>query len=74
MSKTIEIFKTNIKKQYAQFVIQEMQQQFPTCRISIDMDDHDKVLRIENKKGKVEPTQVINLLKKRNFSCEVLHD
>jgi len=74
MTKKIEIFKTNIKKQYAPFVIQEMREHFPTCSISIDMQDRDKVLRVENKKGNVEPTQVINLLKKRNFSCEVLND
>jgi hypothetical protein len=74
MSNKIEIFKTNIKKQYASYVIQEMQEHFPTCRISIDTGDRDKVLRVENKKGNVEPTRVINLLKKRNFHCEVLND
>ena len=42
-------------------------------QISIDLDDKDKVLRVENSKGKVRSSEVIKLLEQRNFRCEVLN-
>lgn len=70
---SIEIFKTDIKsKQYAGYLIREMKELFPDFKISIDLDDHDKVLRVESRKRKVQSTEVINLLNKRNFYCEVM--
>jgi hypothetical protein len=72
--RAIEIFKTNVKgKQKATFLIDEMHEHFPEYNISIDLEDHDKVLRVENKKGKIHAEEVIKLLKKRNFNCEVLN-
>ena len=70
---SIEIFKTNVKsRQYASYLLQEMKQVFPAYNVSIDIEDVDKVLRVESRKEKVKSTEVINLLKKRNFDCEVL--
>lgn len=72
---TIEIFKTNVKsKRKASFLIDEMKELFPGYKISIDLNDTDKVLRVENNKGRIKATEVIELLKRRNFWCEVLND
>ena len=70
---SIEIFKTNVRgKRNALYLVGEMNAVFPGHKISIDLDDRDKVLRVENHKGKVKTTEVIKLLKQRNFHCEVL--
>ncbi len=70
---SIEVFKTNVSgKRNALYLIGEMNAIFPNHKISIDLDDRDKVLRVESKKGKVKTPEVIKLLKQRNFHCEVL--
>jgi hypothetical protein len=70
---TIEIFKTNVKsKRKAIYLLHELKETFPEHRISIDLEDNDKILRVENRKGEVKAAEVINLLKKRNFNCEIL--
>lgn len=70
---SIEIFKTNVRgKRNATYLLGEMRAVFPNHKISIDLDDKDKVLRIESPKSKVKPTEVIQLLNRRNFHCEIL--
>lgn len=71
---SIEIFKTDIKsRQYANYLINEMKELFPDFKISIDLEDNDKVLRVESRKRKIQASEVIRLLRKRNFSCEVMN-
>ncbi len=72
---SIEIFKTNVRgKRHALYLIGEMNGLFPDHKISIDLDDEDKILRVECKKGKVKAKEVIRLLNRRNFHCEVLNN
>jgi hypothetical protein len=71
---SVEIFKTNVNgKRNALYLVGEMNALFPGHKISIDLDDKDKVLRVENRKGKVRSSEVIKLLEQRNFRCEVLN-
>ena len=71
--RSVEIFKTNVRgKRNALYLVGEMNAVFPGHKISIDLDDRDKVLRVESRKGNVKTTEVIKLLKERNFNCEVL--
>lgn len=70
---TIEIFKTNVNnKRNATYLMGEMRALFPNHKVSIDLDDRDKILRVENAKGEVRSTEVIKLLNQRNFHCEIL--
>ena len=72
--KTIEIFKTNVTgKRNALYLIGEMNAVFPNHKISIDLSDKDKVMRIENRKGPVKAKEIIQLLERRNFRCEILN-
>lgn len=72
--KSIEIFKTNITgKRNALYLIGEMNAIFPNHKISIDLTDRDKVLRVENSKGNVKAKEIIKLLERRNFRCEVMN-
>ena len=72
--KSIEIFKTNVSgKRNARYLIGEMNALFPNHKISINLNDSDKVLRIENRKGPVKTKEIMQLLERRNFRCEVLN-
>ena len=71
---SIEIFKTNVRgKRNALYLVGEMNATFPDHKITIDLDDNEKVLRVENPKGKVRSEEIIRLLNRRNFHCEVLN-
>jgi len=73
--RSIEVFKTNVKgRRTASFLVNEMKEVFPGHKVSIDLDDSDKVLRVESSKGEIKASAIINLLEKRNFRCEVLND
>jgi hypothetical protein len=44
----VEIFKTNVQKESDRdYVVTMMQKQFPECKINFDLEDCDKILRIE---------------------------
>lgn len=46
--KVVEIFKTNVQKESDRdYVVTMMQKQFPECKINFDLEDCDKILRIE---------------------------
>lgn len=67
----VEVFKTNIAEaEQAQEIVSALQQYFPDSRVTIDLDDCDKVLRLE---GQVIVTErVINLLQEHNYECCML--
>ncbi|MES2560684.1 MAG: hypothetical protein V4590_13145 [Bacteroidota bacterium] len=68
---TIEVFKTSIETiQSAQAVIQQLNNLFPLLRITIDLDDCDRILRIEGTLVAVHTIiENVNLL---GHSCEML--
>ncbi|WP_125723725.1 hypothetical protein [Flavobacterium ustbae] len=46
--KIVEIFKTNVQKESDRdYVIAVMQNQFPEYQINFDLEDCDKILRVE---------------------------
>ncbi|HEX4045324.1 MAG TPA: hypothetical protein VHZ76_06645 [Gammaproteobacteria bacterium] len=71
---SIEIFKTNVaKKREAKQLVEEMASHFPKYKINFDLEDCDKILRVENKKGSIRTSSIINLLKNKHIECEVLN-
>lgn len=68
---SIELFKTNVNDVVAaEFIIRLLQQTFPGCRITIDLHDCDKVLRLEGlliKAGLVK-----ELVQQNGFICSEL--
>jgi len=71
---TIEVFKTNVvKKREATQLVEEMVTRFPDYKINFDLEDCDKILRVENRKGKIKTDFIINLLKSKHIKCEVLN-
>jgi hypothetical protein len=71
----IEIFKTDIKhKDAKKQVLAAIQQQWPGIVATLDMEDHDRVLRVVGAWAPVPVQEIISLLKNSGFRCEVLND
>lgn len=69
----VEIFKTNIGiAAEAERIIFLLLQQFPGSRTTIDLEDCDKVLRVEG--FGVCAQEIILLVQENGFHCNVLED
>lgn len=71
----VEVFKTNVVLTAdAEFLIKHIQDVFIGYIVNFDLEDCDNILRVENEKGEVEPSPLINLLKEHGFLAKVLPD
>lgn len=69
----IGIFRTNINTDLDKLkVITAIQQEFPTKACSVDIEDCDKVLRIVAQDRPVNESEVIFLLQRMGFQCDIL--
>jgi len=69
----VEVFKTNIKKKYqCQVVTKAVLKYNPHYKINFDLEDCDRVLRIEA--FNIDNNDIISLLGEYGFECEVLPD
>ena len=67
----IEIFKTSIKtKKDAATVIKLIKKILPVAKVNFDLEDCDKILRIEAKEIQVQP--ILNLMMDVGFTCILL--
>lgn len=67
----IEVFKTNVgTPSDADKIVQLLLQHFPCSRINFDLQDCDKILRMEGKDFSTD--KVMLLVNKNGFFCEVL--
>jgi len=63
----VEIFKTNVEiNTDANAIVSILQRQFPDCKINFDLEDCDRILRIEG--GRFNPKQ-ITLKSSRIYLC-----
>ena len=71
----IEVFKTNITKgKRAKKIIEKLFQKFPYYQITFDIEDCDKILRVENPKGHIDSALFITSVHDLGFYSEVLSD
>ena len=67
----IEVFKTNVQEfSEAQKLVALLHRHFPNSKINFDLDDCDKVLRVEGNNLRIE--KVMTLVKQKGFLCAVL--
>jgi hypothetical protein len=67
----VEVFKTNVQEvDQSKKLIGELLEHFPECRINFDLDDCDKILRIEG--SNFCPEKIIELLNLNGYQSEVL--
>lgn len=68
----VEIFKTNIDNTFeSKRIIDLLLEKFPNYNINFDLDDCDKILRVEA--DYILINDVISILKLNNFYCEILN-
>ncbi len=66
----VEIFKTTISDTVeAKRIIELLLRKFDNCKITIDMEDCDKIVRVE---GEFVPEKVIELVSANNHECILL--
>lgn len=69
----VSIFKTNIQADnQAKAILQVLQNTFPNSRINFDLDDCDKILRIEA--SVIYSVCIISAMDKLGFKCVELED
>lgn len=67
----IEVFKTNVQEfSEAQMLVVLLRKHFPNSKINFDLDDCDKVLRVEGNNLRIE--KVMTLVTQKGFLCTVL--
>jgi hypothetical protein len=67
----VEVFVTDIPTiDFAIQVHQEIQELFPAARITFDLEDCDRILKIED--DDIDSEQVIHLVSKLGFMCRML--
>ena len=67
----VEVFKTSVRKKYeAKLMLTLLSEKFPHFKINFDLDDCDKILRVEG--IKIKSDQIIRSLKVNGYQCEIL--
>jgi len=67
----VEVFKTNVSNtKQADEIISLLLHALPGGSVNIDLDDCDKVLRIEHEK--IQAAGIINLLHEKGLQCSIL--
>ena len=67
----IEVFKTNVDDaELAQLLIHKLLNYFSFFRVNFDLDDCDKILRIEGES--IMPEKVIELVSDHGYLCQVV--
>jgi hypothetical protein len=67
----VEVFQTNVEKEFqARIITAFLMQHFPESKVNFDLDDCDRILRIEAQR--VCPLKVTDLMKEKGFHCMAL--
>jgi hypothetical protein len=70
----VEVFITDVcKKKAAAQLSNILFNAFPSYKISFDLEDKDKILRVESICNDIESGHIIDLLKKNGHYCEILN-
>lgn len=69
----VEVFVTNVKQvAAAKEIVALLLQNFPDSKINFDLEDRDKVLRVEGEN--FQPGKVMMLVNETGFHCQVMED
>lgn len=67
----IEVFKTSVRyKKESKTLVRHLKQLLPDGWVTFDLDDCDKILRIES--SSFSPEVIVRLLQKHGHRCEIL--
>ena len=72
MTAMVEVFKTNVLNYaLAAPLASALNDRFPLFKINFDLEDCDKILRVEG--NEVCTTSIIELMRTKGFECELLN-
>jgi hypothetical protein len=67
----VEIFKTNVEEiSESKMLLKKLSKHFPKHKINFDLDDCDKILRVQGKN--ISSEKVIQVLIQENYQCKIL--
>lgn len=71
----ISVFTTNIGyvKDVAT-VIEALNKVYPEFKVNVDMEDCDRILRVESQNEIIDAIEIIKIVKEKGFECGVLDD
>jgi hypothetical protein len=71
----VEVFKTNVEKESdAEGILMEIHEKFDTYTANFDLEDCDKILRVESCHTLPEVEALIKIVESKGFRAEVLPD
>ena len=71
----IEVFKTNVEdSSHAVLLVEQIHKTYTHYTANFDLEDCDKILRVESKLSGIEPSPLINLLNEFGYDAEILQD
>ena len=71
----VEVFKTNVEdSSHADLLIEHIHKTYTHYTANFDLEDCDKILRVESKMAEIEPSPLINLLNTFGYDAEILRD
>ncbi|WPU91022.1 hypothetical protein SNE25_17015 [Mucilaginibacter sabulilitoris] len=72
---TVEVFKTNVStRRYANVLLNQIHKTFTKYHANFDLDDCDKILRIQCSTGAIRSRALIMFLKDFGCNAEILPD
>ena len=73
--KTVNIFKTNVSDLLAAtHIMLALQRIFPGCKVNFDLDDCDRILRIESQLDLISDAEVQLFMAENGYDCTPLSD
>jgi hypothetical protein len=71
----VQVFKTNIPDTMAAGnILADLRQTLPNCHINFDLNDCDRIFRIESKRFHIADTYIQLLFEDYGYQCEPLGD
>ena len=67
----VEVFKTNVyEEERSKALLQKLLVHFPNNKINFDLEDCDKILRVEGKN--ILPEKIMEILNEEGHDCKIL--
>ena len=71
----VEVFKTNVEDcSQAYLLIEQIHKTYTHYKANFDLEDCDRILRVESNLSGIEPSLLISLLSEFGYDAEILQD
>ncbi|MDB5116912.1 MAG: hypothetical protein JWQ79_2404 [Mucilaginibacter sp.] len=73
--KQVEIFKTNVQEESkAALVIELLDECYPEFKANFDLEDEDRILRVESIAKQINGIEIERLLNRMGINCKIFAD